>query len=99
MFWDHPHAVALLDLQGRIVCNNPAFRRLVGSISDAIAGNLFLALFPPSEADRVMGYRAASLRFESQPDLALQQFPLHCLKVDRSFVSGVPGNEHSEAIT
>jgi EAL domain-containing protein (putative c-di-GMP-specific phosphodiesterase class I) len=29
----------------------------------------------------------------------LQQFPLHCLKIDRSFVSGVPGNERSEAIT
>jgi diguanylate cyclase (GGDEF)-like protein/PAS domain S-box-containing protein len=70
MFWDHPHAVALLDLEGRIVCNNPAFRRLVGSISDAIAGNLFLALFPPFEADRVKGYLAASLRFETQPDLA-----------------------------
>ena len=69
MFWDHPHAVALLDLQGRIVCNNPAFRRLVGSLSDAIAGNLFLAMFPPFEADRVMGRLAASLRFETQPDL------------------------------
>jgi EAL domain-containing protein (putative c-di-GMP-specific phosphodiesterase class I) len=29
----------------------------------------------------------------------LQQFPLHCLKIDRSFVSGVPGSERSEAIT
>jgi EAL domain-containing protein (putative c-di-GMP-specific phosphodiesterase class I) len=29
----------------------------------------------------------------------LQQFPLNCLKIDRSFVSGLPGNERSEAIT
>jgi diguanylate cyclase (GGDEF)-like protein/PAS domain S-box-containing protein len=29
----------------------------------------------------------------------LQQFPLDCLKIDRSFVAGVPGNERSEVIT
>jgi diguanylate cyclase (GGDEF)-like protein/PAS domain S-box-containing protein len=28
----------------------------------------------------------------------LQQFPLHCLKVDRSFVKEIPGNESSNAI-
>jgi PAS domain S-box-containing protein len=82
MFWDHPHAVALLDPQGRIVCNNPAFRRLVGSISDAIAGTLFLALFPPSEADRVTGYLAASLRFETQPDLVTRITPPDGSSVD-----------------
>jgi diguanylate cyclase (GGDEF)-like protein/PAS domain S-box-containing protein len=69
MFWDHPHAVALLDSQGLIICNNPAFRGLIGSISDAIAGNSFLTLFPPSEADRVMVYLAAARRFETRPDL------------------------------
>jgi hypothetical protein len=69
MFWDHPHAVALLDSQGLIICNNPAFRGLIGSISDAIAGNSFLTLFPPFEADRVMVYPTASLRFAIRPDL------------------------------
>jgi diguanylate cyclase (GGDEF)-like protein/PAS domain S-box-containing protein len=70
MFWDHPHAVALLDLQGHIVCNNPAFRRLVGSISDAIGGTSFLDLFSPSEADRVTRHLARPLRWETRPDLA-----------------------------
>ena len=70
MFWDHPHAVVLLDSQGRIICNNPAFRRLVGSLSDAIGGTSFLDLFPPSEAERVTGYLAQPLRLETQPDLA-----------------------------
>lgn len=70
MFWDHPHAVALLDPEGRIVCNNPAFRRLVGSICGALAGSGFLALFPSSEADRILGALAKSLRCETQPDLA-----------------------------
>jgi diguanylate cyclase (GGDEF)-like protein/PAS domain S-box-containing protein len=70
MFWDHPHAVVLLDSQGRIVCNNPAFRRLIGSISDAICGTSFLDLFPPSETERVTGYLAQPLRLEMPPDLA-----------------------------
>jgi diguanylate cyclase (GGDEF)-like protein/PAS domain S-box-containing protein len=70
MFWDHPHAVVLLESQGRIVCNNPAFRRLIGSISDAIGGTSFLDLFPPSEADRLTGYLARPLRLDTQPDLA-----------------------------
>ena len=29
----------------------------------------------------------------------LQQFPLTCLKIDRSFVGGTPGNSHAAAIT
>lgn len=82
MFWENPHAVALLDLQGRIVFNNPAFRRLVGGISDAIAGKLFLALFPPSEAQRVMGYLAASLRCPNQPDLSTYITPPDGTSVD-----------------
>jgi PAS domain-containing protein len=75
LFWDHPHAVVLLDPQGYIVCNNPAFRRLAGNICDSITGNSFLGLFPASEAARVTDYLAAPLRWETQPDLATSITP------------------------
>jgi diguanylate cyclase (GGDEF)-like protein/PAS domain S-box-containing protein len=70
MFWDHPHAVALLDPQGRIVCNNPMFRRLLEGIPEAVCGTSFLDLLPRSETDRVAGYLTRTLRRETQPDFA-----------------------------
>jgi diguanylate cyclase (GGDEF)-like protein/PAS domain S-box-containing protein len=72
-----------LELTETMVMSNPDDSRAI--LGELSAMGISLAL-----DDFGTGY--SSLGF-------LQQFPLHCLKIDRSFVSGVPGNERSEAIT
>lgn len=72
-----------LELTETMVMTNPSGSRTV--LSELSAMGISLAL-----DDFGIGY--SSLGY-------LQQFPLNCLKIDRSFVSGLPGNERSEAIT
>jgi EAL domain-containing protein (putative c-di-GMP-specific phosphodiesterase class I) len=72
-----------LELTETMVMSNPDESRAI--LGELSAMGIILAL-----DDFGTGY--SSLGF-------LQQFPLHCLKIDRSFVSGVPADERSEAIT
>jgi predicted signal transduction protein with EAL and GGDEF domain len=72
-----------LELTETMVMSNPDESRAI--LGELGAMGISLAL-----DDFGTGY--SSLRF-------LQQFPLHCLKIDRSFVSAVPADERSEAIT
>jgi EAL domain-containing protein (putative c-di-GMP-specific phosphodiesterase class I) len=72
-----------LELTETMVMSNPDESRAI--LGELSAMGISLALDDFGTGYSSLGY--------------LQQFPLHCLKIDRSFVSGVPGNERSEAIT
>jgi EAL domain-containing protein (putative c-di-GMP-specific phosphodiesterase class I) len=72
-----------LELTETMVMSNPSDSRAI--LSELSAMGISLALDDFGTGYSSLGY--------------LQQFPLNCLKIDRSFVSGLPGNERSEAIT
>jgi EAL domain-containing protein (putative c-di-GMP-specific phosphodiesterase class I) len=72
-----------LELTETMVMSNPDESRAI--LGELSAMGISLALDDFGTGYSSLGY--------------LRQFPLHCLKIDRSFVSGVPGDERSEAIT
>jgi EAL domain-containing protein (putative c-di-GMP-specific phosphodiesterase class I) len=72
-----------LELTETMVMSNPSDSQAI--LSELGAMGISLALDDFGTGYSSLGY--------------LQQFPLNCLKIDRTFISGLPGNERSEAIT